>query len=40
QQLESKGLLQTQSVERARMVSNLLVVLCGEQSPQPVVGMG
>jgi regulator of protease activity HflC (stomatin/prohibitin superfamily) len=40
QQLESKGLLQTQPVERARMVSNLLVVLCGEQSPQPVVGMG
>jgi hypothetical protein len=25
---------------RAAMVSNLLVVLCGERSPQPVVNAG
>ena len=40
EQLEARRLLQADPAERARMVGNLLVVLCGEQSPQPVVGMG
>jgi hypothetical protein len=38
--LEEKGLMKASEQERARMVSNLLVVLCGEQNVQPVVSAG
>jgi len=39
-QLESKGLLKVSEQERARMIGNLLMVLCGEQNVTPVVGLG
>jgi hypothetical protein len=38
--LEERGLMKASEQERARMVSNLLVVLCGEQNVQPVVSAG
>ncbi len=38
--LEEKGLLKPSEEERARMVGNMLVVLCSEQTVQPVVSAG
>lgn len=38
--LSSKGVVQLDEERKAAMVSNLLVVLCGEHSAQPVVNAG
>jgi regulator of protease activity HflC (stomatin/prohibitin superfamily) len=40
EQLSQKKLVDLDPERRAAMVSNLLVVLCGERSPQPVVNTG
>ena len=40
EQLSAKKLVDLDPERRAAMVSNLLVVLCGERSPQPVVNAG
>jgi regulator of protease activity HflC (stomatin/prohibitin superfamily) len=40
EQLSVKKLVDLDPERRAAMVSNLLVVLCGERSPQPVVNTG
>ena len=39
-QLSERKVLELDPERRAAMVSNLLVVLCGERSPQPVVNAG
>jgi len=39
-QLEQRGVAKLDGAERARMVGNLLVVLCSEQNAQPVVQTG
>jgi regulator of protease activity HflC (stomatin/prohibitin superfamily) len=39
-QLSQKKVVELDPERRAAMVSNLLVVLCGERSPQPVVNTG
>ncbi|MBM4224993.1 MAG: SPFH domain-containing protein, partial [Gammaproteobacteria bacterium] len=39
-QLEQRGVAKLDGAERARMVGNLLVVLCSEQNAQPVVQAG
>jgi regulator of protease activity HflC (stomatin/prohibitin superfamily) len=39
-QLSQRKIVELDSERRAAMVSNLLVVLCGERSPQPVVNTG
>jgi hypothetical protein len=38
--LAEKGVVELDSERRAAMVSNLLVVLCGDRHPQPVVNAG
>jgi hypothetical protein len=38
--LQEKGLVQLDDERRAAMVSNLLVVLCGERDTQPVINAG
>ncbi len=38
--LAEKGMVELDSERRAAMVSNLLVVLCGDRHPQPVVNVG
>ncbi len=38
--LAEKGVVELDSERRAAMVSNLLVVLCGDRHPQPVVNVG
>jgi regulator of protease activity HflC (stomatin/prohibitin superfamily) len=40
QSLSGKGIVQLDDERRAQMVSNLLVVLCGERAAQPVVNAG
>jgi regulator of protease activity HflC (stomatin/prohibitin superfamily) len=40
EQLSAKKLVDLDPERRAAMVSNLLVVLCGERGPQPVVNTG
>jgi regulator of protease activity HflC (stomatin/prohibitin superfamily) len=40
EQLSRKGVVQLDEERKAAMVSNLLVVLCGERSTQPVVNTG
>jgi regulator of protease activity HflC (stomatin/prohibitin superfamily) len=39
-QLQSKGVVELDNDRKAQMVSNLLVVLCGEHEAQPVVNTG
>jgi hypothetical protein len=39
-QLSERKVVDLDPERRASMVSNLLVVLCGERSPQPVVNAG
>ena len=39
-QLAQKGVVQLDDERRAAMVSNLLVVLCGDRAPQPIVNTG
>src|SRR6202041_2939934 len=39
-QLSERKVVELDPERRAAMVSNLLVVLCGERSPQPVVNSG
>ena len=39
-QLADKGVVQLDNERRAAMVSNLLVVLCGDRAAQPVVNAG
>jgi hypothetical protein len=39
-QLSQRKVVDLDLERRAAMVSNLLVVLCGERSPQPVVNAG
>jgi hypothetical protein len=39
-QLSERKVVELDPERRAAMVSNLLVVLCGERSPQPVVDAG
>jgi SPFH domain / Band 7 family len=39
-QLSARKVVDLDPERRAAMVSNLLVVLCGERSPQPVVNAG
>jgi hypothetical protein len=38
--LQREGVLDLDEERRAAMVSNLLVVLCGEQPAQPIVNTG
>jgi len=38
--LSQNGVVELDSERRAAMVSNLLVVLCGDRHPQPVVNAG
>lgn len=40
QQLAARGLVELDAERKAQMVSNLLVVLCGERSTQPVINAG
>ncbi|HEY5946541.1 MAG TPA: SPFH domain-containing protein [Kofleriaceae bacterium] len=40
EQLSKRGIVELDSERKAAMVSNLLVVLCGERSTQPVVNAG
>ncbi|EKE70965.1 SPFH domain-containing protein [Gallaecimonas xiamenensis] len=40
EQLKSQGIVELDDERRAQMVSNLLVVLCGESHTQPVVNAG
>jgi regulator of protease activity HflC (stomatin/prohibitin superfamily) len=40
QQLSAKNVVELDNDRKAQMVSNLLVVLCGEQEAQPVVNAG
>ena len=39
-QLAKRGIVELDTERKAAMVSNLLVVLCGERSTQPVVNAG
>jgi hypothetical protein len=39
-QLADKGVVELDNERRAAMVSNLLVVLCGDRAAQPVVNSG
>jgi hypothetical protein len=39
-QLAKRGIVELDHERKAAMVSNLLVVLCGERSTQPVVNAG
>ena len=39
-ELQKKGTVQLDEERKAQMVSNLLVVLCGERATQPVVNAG
>jgi hypothetical protein len=38
--LSQRDILELDNERRAAMVSNLLVVLCGERSTQPVINTG
>jgi regulator of protease activity HflC (stomatin/prohibitin superfamily) len=40
EKLEGMHIIELDSEKRAAMVSNLLVVLCGDRNPQPVVNAG
>jgi hypothetical protein len=40
EQLSKKGIVHLDEEKKAAMVSNLMVVLCGEKSAQPVVNTG
>jgi regulator of protease activity HflC (stomatin/prohibitin superfamily) len=40
EQLTERGMVQLDEERRAAMVSNLLVVLCGERGSQPIVNAG
>jgi hypothetical protein len=40
EQLAKRGIVELDTERKAAMVSNLLVVLCGERSTQPVVNAG
>lgn len=40
EQLSAKGIIELDHEKKAAMVSNLLVVLCGESSSQPVINTG
>ena len=39
-QLKSKGIVDLDAEKKAAMVSNLLVVLCGDRNVNPVVNAG
>ena len=39
-ELQKNGVVQLDEERKAQMVSNLLVVLCGERSTQPIVNAG
>ena len=39
-QLSAKGVVELDDERRAAMVSNLMVVLCGDRDAQPVVNTG
>jgi hypothetical protein len=39
-QLSKKNIVTLDEERKAAMVSNLLVVLCGDRNPQPVVNTG
>jgi hypothetical protein len=38
--LDEEGIVELDEERKAAMVSNLLVVLCGDQPPSPVVNTG
>ncbi len=38
--LSARNVVQLDEERKAAMVSNLLVILCGDRSPQPVVNTG
>jgi hypothetical protein len=40
QELKKKGVVELDEERKAAMVSNLLVVLCGEEAATPVVNTG
>ncbi len=40
EQLAKRGIVELDAERKAAMVSNLLVVLCGERGTQPVVNAG
>jgi hypothetical protein len=39
-ELQKNGVVQLDEERKAQMVSNLLVVLCGERATQPIVNAG
>jgi hypothetical protein len=39
-ELNKRGVVELDNERRAAMVSNLLVVLCGERATQPVINTG
>ena len=40
QRLNEKGVVELDEERKATMISNLLVVLCGDKSTQPVINTG
>jgi hypothetical protein len=40
EQLQARGVVNLDEERKAAMVSNLLVVLCGERGTQPIVNTG
>nr|WP_230961481.1 hypothetical protein [Psychrosphaera haliotis] len=40
EQLSEKGIVELDEERKAAMVSNLLVVLCGDQNTQPIINAG
>jgi hypothetical protein len=40
EQLQTRGVVHLDEERKAAMVSNLLVVLCGERGTQPIVNTG
>ena len=38
--LKKRHIIELDDERKAQMVSNLLVVLCGDRSPQPIVNAG
>jgi len=40
QKLSEEGVVELDDDKKAAMVSNLMVVLCGDETPQPVINTG
>jgi hypothetical protein len=40
EQLSDKGIIDLDEEKKAAMVSNLMVVLCGDKDPNPIINTG